>query len=165
MNLVMATVVCPGTFDPVTLGHLDIIERSAYIYEKVIVAVASKPVKQTLFSAAERVELVTEAVRDNPRVQVKAFDGLLVGFARQGGAGIIVKGLRAISDFELEFQMALLNQKLDPRIETVFMMARPEFMFMSSSAIKEIASYGGSVEGLVPPHVESSLKARYEIKG
>lgn len=158
----MAIAVSPGSFDPITLGHLDIIERSAYIYDKVIVAVASKPAKQTLFSVSERLDLVAGAIKTNARVQVEEFDSLLVEFARQHGASIIVKGLRAISDFEHEFQMALLNKKLDTEIETVFMMARPEYMFLSSSAVKEIASYGGPVQGLVPPNVESSLKNKYK---
>ena len=156
----MPIAICPGSFDPITLGHLDIIERSTYIYEKVVVGIADNPAKKALFSLEERVEMVERAVANLEQVTVKAFDGLLVEFAKQNNAGVIVKGLRAVSDFEHEFQMAHLNKKLDDSLETMFMMASPEYMFLSSSAVKEIAAYGGDVAGLVGREIEARLKEK-----
>lgn len=157
----MRIAVSPGSFDPVTLGHLDIIERAAYIYDKVIVGIAKSPVKEPLFSLEERLGMVTDSISGIDNVDVDFFDTLLVEFARKHGATVIVKGLRAISDFEHEFQMAHLNKKLDSRLETVFMMASPEFMFLSSSAVKEIASFGGSVKGLVSDKVAAHLSDKF----
>ncbi|HEB12841.1 MAG TPA: pantetheine-phosphate adenylyltransferase [Actinobacteria bacterium] len=157
----MLTAVCPGSFDPITLGHLDIIERSTYIYDRIIVGIAENPSKVPLFSLEERSELVKEALKHLKKVEILPFDCLLVEFARQNSAKVIVKGLRAISDFEHEFQMAHLNEKLNSAIETIFMMASPECMFLSSSAVKEIASYGGAVSEFVPPAVEKHLKAKF----
>ncbi len=145
----MPIAICPGSFDPITLGHLDIIERSTYIYDKVVVGIADNPVKQTLFSLDERVDMVAEVVVGLRNVTVAPFGGLLVEFAKDNGAQVIIKGLRAISDFEHEFQMAHLNKKLDGSVETVFMMASPEYMFLSSSAVKEVAMFGGDLNGLV----------------
>ena len=159
----MPIAVCPGSFDPITLGHLDIIERATYIYDSVVVAVAGSPSKKPLFSLDERLELTREAIKGLKKVQVHAFDSLLVEFAKEHGARVIIKGLRAISDFEHEFQMAHLNKNLDSSLETVFMMASPEFMFLSSSAVKEIAVYGGDVSDFVPANVEGRLRAKYEI--
>lgn len=156
----MIIAVCPGTFDPITLGHLDIIERCTYIYDNVTVGVAGSPGKQTLFSLEERVGLVEQAVSGLKNVAVRSFDGLLVEFAHRQGAGVIVKGLRAISDFEHEFQMAHLNKRLNNRIETIFMMASPEYMFLSSSAVKEIAGYDGQVSDFVPRSVEAALERK-----
>ena len=161
----MLTAVCPGSFDPITFGHLDIIERSTYIYDRVIVGIAENPSKATLLSLEERSELVNEALKHLKKVKVLPFDCLLVEFARENGAKAIVKGLRAISDFEHEFQMAHLNEKLDSTIETIFMMASPEYMFLSSSAVKEIAVYGGAVSEFVPPAVEKHLKAKFFKRG
>lgn len=157
----MPIAVCPGSFDPITLGHLDIIERSSYIYDRIVVGVAGSPTKEGLFTLDERVGLVSLAVAGLEKVTVRSFETLLVEFAQEIGAKAIVKGLRAVSDFEHEFQMAHLNKKLDGSLETVFMMASPEFMFLSSSAVKEIAAFGGDISGLVPPTVEERIRERY----
>lgn len=157
----MTIAVCPGSFDPITLGHLDIIERATYIYTSVVVGVAGSPNKKPLFSLDERIELAREALQGLKTVTVQPFDRLLVEFAKDHGAGVIIKGLRAISDFEHEFQMAHLNKNLDNSLETVFMMASPEFMFLSSSAVKEIAQYGGDVSDFVPANTETQLKAKF----
>lgn len=156
----MATAVCPGSFDPITLGHIDIIERSTYIYDKVVVGIADNQAKRALFALDERVAMVTEAVAGLKNVVVAAFDGLLVEFAKANGAQVIIKGLRAISDFEHEFQMAHLNKKLDGSVETVFLMASPEYMFLSSSAVKEIAVFGGDLAGLVAETTAARLERK-----
>ncbi len=149
--------VVPGSFDPITNGHIDIIERAAYQFGEVVIGVAANPDKHPLFPIAERLELIAEAVSDIANVTVGWYEKLLVGFAQEHGASVIVRGLRAISDFEREFQIAQFNKKLDPSIETIFLMAAPEFMFLSSSAVKEVVRYGGSVSGLVPPNIEARL--------
>ncbi|HEX21529.1 MAG TPA: pantetheine-phosphate adenylyltransferase [Actinobacteria bacterium] len=154
----MRIALCPGSFDPITLGHLDIIERAVRLYDKVIVGVVENPNKSHLFSTEERVEMVTTSLVGMEKVEVSSFNGLLVEFAREHQVRVIIKGLRAISDFEHEFQMAHLNKKLASELETVFMMASPEYMFLSSSAVKEIALFGGSVAGLVPDNICFSLK-------
>lgn len=158
----MKRAVCPGTFDPMTNGHLDIIERAAAIFDEVIVAVALSPDKGggPLFTLEERVAQVGEAVSHVPNVSVLPFDSLLVDLARQVGATVIVKGLRAVTDFEREFQMAQLNYRIDHEVETMFIVAIPQYMYLSSSAVKEIAGHGGSVEGLVPPNVNDRLVER-----
>ncbi len=158
----MSTAVCPGSFDPITLGHLDIIERSTYIYDKVVVGVADNPAKRALFNIEERVAMAEDAIAGLGNIVVTPFDGLLVGFAKENGAQVIIKGLRAISDFEHEFQMAHLNKKLDGSIETVFMMASPEFMFLSSSAVKEIAAFGGDLTGLVAQTTAARLERKLQ---
>jgi pantetheine-phosphate adenylyltransferase len=148
------TAVCPGTFDPVTVGHLDIITRGACEFGRVVVGLIEQPVrKQTMFSADEREAFLRDALAGHDNVVVARFNELVVDFARRWDASLILKGLRAISDFEYEFAMANLNRKLAPDIETVFMMASPEHSFLSSSGVKEIASFGGSVDELVPPAV------------
>ncbi|MHB1390191.1 MAG: pantetheine-phosphate adenylyltransferase [Thermoleophilia bacterium] len=149
------TAVCPGTYDPVTEGHLDIIRRAAVLFEKVVVGVvAYSPRKDTLFSAGERADFLKESLADaTGNIEVEIFDTLVVDFARKFDAGALVKGLRAISDFEYEFQMAQLNRKLAPDLETVYLMASPEYSFLSSSGVKEIAKYGGKVDDLVPAMV------------
>lgn len=154
--------LCPGTFDPVTSGHLDIIERASSLLDELVVAVALSPDKGggPLFSIDERVEMIRKATRHLPNVSVLPFDTLLVDFAHEVGATAIIKGLRAVTDFEREFQMAQLNYRLDKRIETMFIMAIPEYMYLSSSAVKEIARHGGSVKGLVPDVVEDALRHR-----
>jgi len=145
------TAICPGTFDPVTIGHLDIIIRGSRTFRRVVVGLIDLPVrKQTMFTPAERAAFLTEALAGYPNVYVDRFNELVVDFARKWEANVILKGLRAISDFEYEFAMAQLNRKLAPDIETVFMMASPEHSFLSSSGVKEIASFGGSVDDLVP---------------
>ncbi len=152
--------LCPGTFDPITSGHLDIIERAATLFDEVLVGVALSPEKGggPLFSVEERVAFIEEATHDLPNVSVKPFDTLLVDFAEREGATVIIKGLRAVTDFEREFQMAALNWRLDSKVETLFIMAIPEYMYLSSSAVKEIARHGGSVRGLVPEHVAIALE-------
>jgi pantetheine-phosphate adenylyltransferase len=154
------TAVCPGSYDPVTFGHLDIIGRAAAVFEQVIVGVVNLPVRKqtTVFSAEERVELLSAQVSEYGNVQVKAFDTLLVHFAREHGAKAIVKGLRAISDFEYEFEMNQLNRKMAPEIESIYMMAAPQFSFLSSSGVKELAMFGADVSGLVPDPVAARLQ-------
>jgi pantetheine-phosphate adenylyltransferase len=149
------TAVCPGTYDPVTLGHVDIIRRTAAVFDTVIVGVVNQPVRKqkTVFSAAERVGFIEAEVSEIGNVQVKAFDTLLVDFAREHGAKAIVKGLRAISDFEYEFEMNQLNRKMAPDIESVYMFSSPEYTFLSSSGVKELAMFGGDLSGLVPERV------------
>ena len=154
------TAVCPGSYDPVTFGHLDIIGRAANVFDNVIVGVVNQPVrkKQTVFSAEERVAFLEVEVAEHGNVQVKPFDTLLVDFAREHGARAIVKGLRAISDFEYEFEMNQLNRKMAPDIESIYFMAAPEFSFLSSSGVKELAMFGGDIEGLVPDRVAARLQ-------
>ena len=152
-----------GTFDPLTLGHLDLIERSAMIFPKVIVAAAADTVKHTLFSAKERAAMIRRVVQrlgyDN--VEVEIFDGLLVNYARQRRVGVIIRGLRAYSDFEYEFQMALTNRKLEPEIETLFMMPKEVHSYVSSSTVKEVAKLGGDTSEFVPPEIQCELEARF----
>ncbi len=154
--------VVPGTFDPVTSGHLDIIERASSIFDEIVVGVALSPQKGggPLFAIDERVDLVQRATQHCGNVSVRPFDTLLVNLAEDVGASVIVKGLRAVTDFEREFQMAALNWRLDSEIETMFIMAVPEYMYLSSSAVKEIARHGGSVRGLVPDLVAEALEAK-----
>ena len=154
------TAICPGSYDPVTLGHVDIIGRAASVFDNVIVGVVDQPVRKqtTLFSAEERVGFLEAEVAKFGNVQVKAFDTLLVDFARQHGARAIVKGLRAISDFEYEFEMDQLNRKMAPDIESIYMMSAPQFSFLSSSGVKELAMFGGDLTGLVPPAVAAALE-------
>lgn len=154
--------IVPGTFDPITSGHLDIIERAAGIFDELVVGVALSAEKGggTLFTIDERVTLLEGVVSRLDNVSVRPFDTLLVDFAEEVGASVIVKGLRAVTDFEREFQMAALNWRLDRDIETMFIMAVPEYMFLSSSAVKEIADHGGSVRGLVPDEVADALERK-----
>ena len=154
------TAVCPGSYDPVTYGHLDIIGRAANVFDNVVVGVVNQPVRKqkTLFSAADRVSFIADEVAEYRHVQVKPFDSLLVDFAREHGAKAIVKGLRAISDFEYEFEMNQLNRKMAPEIESIYFMAAPEYSFLSSSGIKELAMFGGDISGLVPEDVANRLE-------
>ncbi len=148
------TCICPGSYDPVTLGHLDIIRRAAGIFERVIVGVVRDPQhKSTMFSVEERVEFLREALADVANVEVEVFSDLVVEFARRFGARTMVKGLRAISDFEWEFQMHHLNRNLAPEVETMYLMSSPQYSFLSSSGVKEVASFGGNVDDLVPEPV------------
>ena len=154
----MATrAVYPGSFDPLTNGHLDLIERSLRIFDELIVAVVTNPAKSAFFDDAERVEMIREATRGFRRIEIMVFEGLLVDFVKSVGARAIVRGLRAVSDFEYEFQMALMNRKLREEIETVFLMPHEAYSYISSRLIKEVAGYGGTVTGLVPPGVEKRL--------
>ncbi|MCK4257880.1 MAG: pantetheine-phosphate adenylyltransferase [Halanaerobiales bacterium] len=152
--------IYPGSFDPVTNGHLDIIERSSKIFEHVIVAVFMNPFKKPLFTTAERVEMLKEAVKDYPNVSVDHFNGLLIDYVDQKNARIIIRGIRAVSDFEGEFQNASMNKKLNPSIETLILMSSNEHAFLSSTAVKEAALFGGCIRGLVPPGVNSRMIER-----
>ena len=154
------TAVCPGTYDPVTLGHLDIITRAANVFEHLIVAVVNQPVRKqkTLFTGEERVGFIKEEVEKLGNVQVKAFDTLIVDFAREQSASAIVKGLRAISDFEYEFEMNQLNRMMAPDIETIYMMSSPRWSFLSSSGVKELATFGADLSQLVPGGVAGRLE-------
>jgi pantetheine-phosphate adenylyltransferase len=156
------TVVCPGSYDPVTNGHLDIITRAAAVFERVVVGVVNNPLRKekTLFTAEERKALIEEATADLGNVEVRIFSNLLVEFARELGATAIVKGLRAISDFEYEFEMAQLNRKLDPGIESIYMIASPQYSFLSSTGVKEMATFGGNVSDLVPSPVAAAMTDR-----
>ena len=154
------TALCPGSYDPVTFGHLDIIGRAANVFDNVIVGVVNQPVRKqkTVFTAEERVAFLQAEVAEHGNVQVKPFDTLLVDFAREHGARAIVKGLRAISDFEYEFEMNQLNRKMAPDIESIYLMSAPQFSFLSSSGVKELAMFGGDIEGLVPDRVAARLQ-------
>ncbi len=155
----MITAICPGSYDPVTNGHVDVIARAAQIFDRIVVGVVGSPQhKTTLFSIEERLELIREAVAGIDKVEVDVFKELVVDFARRWDAKVIVKGLRVISDFEWEFQMNQLNRTLAPEIETVYVMASPQVSFVSSSGVKEIAEFGGNVEELVPIAVARRLK-------
>jgi pantetheine-phosphate adenylyltransferase len=158
------TVVCPGSYDPVTNGHLDIITRTARVFDRVVVGVVNNPVRKqkTLFTAEERRDFIVEATADLANVEVKIFATLLVEFARANGAKAIVKGMRAISDFEYEFEMAQLNRKLDPGIESIYAIASPHYSFLSSTGVKEMATFGGDVSDLVPPAVAVALADRLD---
>ena len=158
----MATrAVYPGSFDPLTNGHLDLIERSLRIFDELIVAVVINPAKTALFTDAERMDMIREATRGLRHIDIIVFEGLLVDFVAKVGAGAIVRGIRAVSDFEYEFQMALMNRKLRSTVETVFMMPHEKYTFVSSRLIKEVASLGAPVTGLVPPGVEKRLTEKF----
>jgi pantetheine-phosphate adenylyltransferase len=154
------TAIYPGSFDPFTNGHLDVVCRAAKLFDRVIVAVAKNEGKHPLFSQAERVELVKTAVKKIPNVRADSFDGLLVDYVATKKARAIVRGLRAVSDFEFEFQLALMNRKLDENIETIFMMPKDTYTFLSSRIVKEIARLGGDVRQFVPPNVQVALKEK-----
>ena len=153
--------IYPGSFDPVTNGHVDLVERSLRLFDRVIVAVLVNEAKAPLFSAPERVQLIREALDGHDRVEVETFDGLLVEYAARRGATAIVRGLRAVADFEYEYQMALMNRRLAPAVETVFMMPAEQYTYTSSRLIKEVARLGGDVHGLVPPVVEARLREKH----
>lgn len=154
--------VLPGTFDPLTNGHLDLLSRGLGIFDEVIIAVAPSHKKKPAFTLEERLALINEAIRGTKRARVEAFEGLLVDYVRRAGAQAIIRGLRAVSDFEYEFQMALMNRSLDARVETVFLMPSAEYTFLTSSMVKEVALFGGCVKGLVPRNVEAALKRKYK---
>ena len=157
----MKRALTPGTFDPITYGHLDVITRAAQLMDEIVVAVAASPGKNPLFTLEERADLARIATAHLPNVAVQPFDGLLVDFAREIGAEVIVKGLRAITDFEYEFQMAALNYELSNDLETVFIMSPPQFMYLSSSIVREVSRLDGDVSSFVPPCVQDALKAKY----
>ena len=151
------TVICPGSFDPVTLGHIDIIKRASKMFDKVIVAVLVNMSKTPSFSIEERINFLTEALKEVENIEIVGFSGLLADYAKERGAKAVVKGLRAMSDFEYEFQMALTNKKLNPEIETVFIPARSENMFLSSSVIKQVCALGGDVTPFIPQEVSKEI--------
>jgi pantetheine-phosphate adenylyltransferase len=152
--------IYPGSFDPVTNGHLDLIERGTKIFDRLVVAVLRNSEKDPLFTTAERVEMLREVTRQWENVEVDVFDGLLVEYARQRKAQVILRGIRAISDYEYELQMALMNRKLEPNIETVFMMPAEAYSYLSSRLVREISQLGGTIHGLVPPIIEERLKKK-----
>lgn len=156
--------IYPGSFDPITNGHLDLIARAAALVDRLIVGILRNEEKRPVFSVEERMEMVREVVQKFPNVEVDCFDGLLVEFAAARGASVILRGIRAISDYEYELQMALMNRRLRPEIETVFMMASEDHSFLSSRLVKEVVKLGGNVSGLVPPAVEARLRARLLTK-
>ncbi len=156
----MRTVVYPGSFDPLTNGHVDVAQRAARLFDQVIIAVASNESKSPLFTLEERRELAAEALKTIPNVRVETFDGLLVNYVESRKAEAIIRGLRAVSDFEFEFQLALMNRNLNQRVETIFMMPKDTYTFLSSRIVKEIARLGGDVSPFVPPVVKSALAAR-----
>ena len=155
------TALYPGTFDPVTLGHVDIIRRATGLFDKLVVAVAENPEKQSLFTVKERVELLEKSVRDIEKTAITSFNGLTAKFAKSIGAKAIIRGLRAVSDFEFEFQMALMNRKIEPDVETVYLMPTDKYSYLSSSLVKDIARRGGEVSCFVPPAVLEALKKRF----
>ena len=157
----MRIAIYPGSFDPLTNGHLDVIQRAAKLFDRVIVAVAVNESKHPLFTLAERVAMVKTSVACLPQVTADSLDGLLIEYAARQKAGTIVRGLRAVSDFEFEFQMALMNRKLNENIETIFMMPKDTYTFLSSRIVKEIARLGGDVAVFVPDHVQSALRAKF----
>jgi pantetheine-phosphate adenylyltransferase len=157
----MRIAICPGSFDPLTNGHLDVIQRATKLFDRVVVAVAHNEGKQPFFTLEERMQLASEAVTHLPTVEVDSFDSLLVEFAEKVKAGAIVRGLRAVSDFEFEFQLALMNRNMNERVETIFMMPKDTYTYLSSRMIKEIARLGGDVSAFVPAHIKDALKSRF----
>jgi pantetheine-phosphate adenylyltransferase len=153
--------IYPGSFDPLTNGHLSLIQRGLKVFDGLVVAVANNPGKTPLFSVDERKQMIAEAVNGDARVQVDSFSGLLVDYAKQRGVHTVLRGLRAVSDFEYEFQIANMNRKLDPEFESVFMMTGEDYFYVASSLVREVASFGGDVSGLVPPNVFAVLRARF----
>jgi len=160
MSVDKSIAVCPGSYDPITNGHLDVICRSAVLYDEVVVAVVNRPVRKakTLFTIEERLRFVESAVADLPNVRAEPFSTLVVEFAQTVGAKVIVKGLRAISDFEYEFEMNQLNRRQDAEIESLYLMASPQYSFLSSSGVKELATFGGRIDDLVPEEVAKRLQ-------
>jgi len=158
------TALYPGTFDPLTNGHLDLIKRALSIFNQLTVAVANNLQKAPLFSTEERVEMIKEVTRDLPAVRVVAFDGLLIEYAQSQQVSAIIRGLRVVSDFEYELQIAAVNRKLSPQIETVFMVPNAEYAYLSSSIVKEVAGLGGCIQGFVPTLVEERLREKFKLK-
>jgi pantetheine-phosphate adenylyltransferase len=156
--------IYPGSFDPLTNGHLSLVHRGLKIFDTLIVSVANNPAKTPLFGVQERMEMIRGAVNGDPRVEIGTFDGLLVDYAAQVGVHTVLRGLRAVSDFEYEFQIANMNRKLDPQFESVFVMTGEDYFYVASSLVREVASFGGDVSALVPPNVYAALRARFPGK-
>lgn len=161
----MRRAVYPGSFDPITNGHLDIIERASKVFDEVIVGVLVNPDKKGMFNIDERVQLINKSIKDIGNVRVESFSGLLINFMKHIDASVIIKGLRAVSDFEYEFQMALMNNKLNPKIETVFMMTNAKYSYLSSSAVKQVAMFGGCIKDLVPDEIAADITFRVKEEG
>jgi pantetheine-phosphate adenylyltransferase len=161
----MKRAVYPGSFDPITNGHLDIISRASKVFDEVFVGVLVNPDKKGLFSIEERVALIEKCISKFRNVRVQYFSGLLINFMKDVDSGVIVKGLRAVSDFEYEFQMALMNNKLDPKIETVFMMTNAKYSYLSSSSVKQVAMFGGCIKGLVPDAIMDDISSKVNKEG
>jgi len=155
----------PASFDPVTNGHLDIIRRSLKVFDRLIVGIAHNVAKSGTFRVEERLDILRSVLGDEPRIEITAFEGLLVDFCRRTGASIVIRGLRAMSDYEYEFEMALMNKHLNPDVETVFMMASQEYLYVSSSRLKELVRFGGEVSDFVPPLVEKRLREKLQAGG
>ena len=156
--------LCPGTYDPITEGHVDVIKRCAKVFDKLIIAVSKNPRKKPLYSTSKRIEFIERVFREYDNIVVVSFNGLLIKFAEKEKINVIVKGLRAISDFEYEFQMAQINKKLNPDIETMFLVTNPKYAYLSSSAVKEVASFGGCITGLVPEEIENDIIQSFKKK-
>jgi len=152
--------IYPGSFDPITSGHCNIVERALGVFDEVIVGVLNNPSKKSMFASDERVDLIRQVFVDEPRVSVEAFGGLLVDYVAQRGASAVIRGLRAVQDFEYEFQMTMMNRRLAPEIDTVFMMTDEEYFYISSRTVKEVASLGGDISGTVPPLVEAAIRTK-----
>lgn len=157
----MRSAIYPGSFDPLTNGHLSLINRGLKMFDKLIVAIAVNPKKKPLFTVEERKALIREAVKDDPRVEIDDFEGLMVDYAKARQVNVVLRGLRALGDFEFEFQIANMNRRMSPELETVFMMTGEDYFYISSSLIREVASFGGNVEGTVPPNVLAMLKKKF----
>jgi pantetheine-phosphate adenylyltransferase len=155
--------IYPGSFDPLTNGHLAIIQRGLKLFPGLVVAVANNPAKQPLFTHDQRMELIREAIKADPRVEIDTFDGLLTDYAKKRGVHTVLRGLRAVSDFEYEFQLANMNRKLDPEFESVFVMTGEDYFYVSSRFVREVAMFHGDVSGLVPPNVAEALRRRFPV--
>jgi len=159
----LKTAVYPGTFDPITNGHIDIIKRALNIFDKVIIAISVDSTKNPFFTVEERIKMISEAVKDIQRIEIDSFSGLLVDYAKKTNAIAVIRGLRAVSDFEYEFQMALMNRRLNENIETVFLMPNEKFTYLNSSIVREVVSLGGDISDFVPENVKNELKKKWDI--
>jgi len=159
----LKTAVYPGTFDPITNGHIDIIKRALNIFDKVIIAISVDSTKNPFFTVEERIKMISEAVKDIQRIEIDSFSGLLVDYAKKTNAIAVIRGLRAVSDFEYEFQMALMNRRLNENIETVFLMPNEKFTYLNSSIVREVVSLGGDISDFVPENVKKELKKKWDI--